>query len=99
MTLTKKEVTRKKSIKYDIDGLTLKELKKYAYELEDRYGPDAKISVEREWDYDEYTSEVYVTWKALETDKELKKRKLEQERIEELQRKQYEQLKKKFENS
>lgn len=82
------------SIKYELEGLTMKELVEYFAEKGARYGEDAFLDVTV--DFDDVTV-ITINVKREETDQEYEHRMGAADRAKEYRRKQFEQLKKEFE--
>lgn len=92
MTLTKQIVTQRVPVIINFERLD------YLVGLFNEYleeHPDAELEIEHDYAY----LEAYITYKAEETDKQFNNRVQSYKRQQEYQRKQYEELKKKFESS
>lgn len=82
------------SIKYQLEGLTMKELVEYFAEKAERYGEEAFLAIT--YDFDDVML-ITINVKREETDQEYEYRMAAEDRAKEYRRKQFEQLKKEFE--
>jgi hypothetical protein len=94
--MERKMVTERKDIRWELDGLSLKAAALKLQSLDEDY-PNSDLDIDTIGEYGYQHPVIYIRWKRLESDKEVKARLDSEAKHLEWKKKQYEQLKKEFE--